>query len=62
MIELNVRGMTCGHCADAVSRAIRAVDPQARVRIDVAAGEAGYPAAPSGGATSQAPAKPCCCG
>ena len=80
MIELDVKGMTCGHCADAVTRAIRAVDPQARVNVDVAAGrvrvdgasgaqslaralsDAGYAAAPSAGATSEAPAKHCCCG
>jgi len=31
---LEVRGMTCGHCERAVTRAVRAVDPQAEVRID----------------------------
>jgi copper chaperone len=80
MIELDVKGMTCGHCVAAVTRAIRAVDPQARVDVDVAAGRvrvqgssapqaltralggAGYPAAPSAGAASEAPAKRCCCG
>lgn len=29
-----VTGMTCGHCEKAVTQAIRAVDPQAQVRID----------------------------
>lgn len=29
-----VTGMTCGHCEKAVTQAIRALDPQALVRID----------------------------
>lgn len=29
-----VTGMTCGHCEKAVTQAIKAVDPQAQVRID----------------------------
>ena len=29
-----VTGMTCGHCEKAVTQAIRALDPQAQVRID----------------------------
>ena len=80
MIDLDVKGMTCGHCADAVTRAIRAVDPPARVDVDIAAGrvrvqganaaqalvrvlgDAGYPAAASSGAVSEARAKHCCCG
>jgi copper chaperone len=32
-----VTGMTCGHCENAVLRALRQVDPQAEVRIDRAA-------------------------
>ena len=30
----NVKGMTCGHCEKAVTRAILALDPQAEVKID----------------------------
>lgn len=33
-----VQGMTCGHCERAVTQALKAVDPQAEVRIDRAAG------------------------
>ena len=33
-----VSGMTCGHCVRAVTQAIEAVDPAARVTIDLAAG------------------------
>ncbi len=29
-----VTGMTCGHCEKAVTQAIKALDPQAQVRID----------------------------
>ena len=29
-----VTGMTCGHCEQAVTRAIQQLDPQAEVKID----------------------------
>jgi copper chaperone len=29
-----VTGMTCGHCEKAVVQAIKAVDPQAEVKVD----------------------------
>ena len=32
-----VTGMTCGHCEKAVTRALKAADPQAQVTIDRAA-------------------------
>jgi copper chaperone len=35
MTELNVQNMTCGHCVSAVTRAVKAVDPQADVRVDL---------------------------
>ena len=34
-----VAGMTCGHCEQAVTRALKQVDPLAEVRIDRAAGQ-----------------------
>ena len=34
----NVQGMTCGHCERAVTRAVKGVDPQAEVKVDIAAG------------------------
>ena len=37
MLELNVTGMTCGHCVRAVTQAVRTVDPQADVQVDLAA-------------------------
>ena len=35
MIELNVTGMTCGHCVRSVTEAVKALDPQAAVQIDL---------------------------
>jgi copper chaperone len=36
--ELRVSGMTCGHCVRAVTTAIQARDPAAKVEVDLAAG------------------------
>jgi len=38
MIELRVEGMTCGHCVSAVTRAVKAVDPEANVQVDLGSG------------------------
>ena len=38
IITLKVEGMSCGHCAQAVTAAIQAKDPAAKVVIDVAEG------------------------
>jgi copper chaperone len=37
--SFDVQGMTCGHCEKAVTQAVQAVDPQARVTIDRPAGK-----------------------
>ena len=34
-----VSGMTCGHCEQAVMRALQQVDPQAEVKIDRPSGQ-----------------------
>ena len=34
MLDFQVEGMTCGHCEKAVVRAVRTVDPDARVTVD----------------------------
>jgi len=34
-----VQGMSCGHCASAVTQAVRSVDPQAEVRVDLPTGK-----------------------
>ena len=34
----SVTGMTCAHCERAVTQAIKKIDPQAEIAIDLAAG------------------------
>jgi copper chaperone CopZ len=36
MTDFELKDMTCGHCAGRVTRAIKAVDAQADVEIDLA--------------------------
>ena len=36
MLSLKVSGMTCGGCISAVTKAIQAHDPQAKVQADLA--------------------------
>ena len=36
MIEFDVEGMSCNHCVDAVTRAVKALDPGAAVAVDLA--------------------------
>lgn len=38
MPVFNVSGMTCSHCERAVTQAIQALDAQAQVQVDLAAG------------------------
>lgn len=35
MLKLKVPDMTCGHCASAVTKAVKSVDPQASVDVDL---------------------------
>lgn len=37
MLTFEVRDMTCGHCVSAITMAVEAADPGARVQIDLAA-------------------------
>lgn len=37
MLRYQVEGMSCGHCVQAVTRAVQAEDPQAEVVVDLAA-------------------------
>ena len=39
-ITLKVEGMSCGHCVKAVTAAIQAKDPDAKVVVDLADGTA----------------------
>jgi copper chaperone len=36
VIEFNVQGISCNHCVRAVTEAVRSIDPQARVDVDLA--------------------------
>lgn len=36
MINFNVPGMTCGHCARTITNAVQEIDPSAQVDIDLA--------------------------
>jgi copper chaperone len=36
MTEFNVQGMSCGGCANRVTKAVQAVDPSAQVKVDLA--------------------------
>jgi len=35
----NVQGMSCGHCANAVTQAVKSIDPAAQVKVDLASGK-----------------------
>ncbi len=35
MIDLQIPNMTCGHCVRAVTEAVKAVDPAAKVVVDL---------------------------
>ena len=37
MLRFQVEGMTCSHCAQAVTKAVQAVDAKAEVEVDLAA-------------------------
>jgi copper chaperone len=37
MYQLEVQNMTCGHCAATVSKAVKALDSQATVNVDLVA-------------------------
>lgn len=39
MQRFTVQGMTCGHCANAVNKAIKGEDPAAVVDVDLTKGE-----------------------
>ncbi len=35
MLEFDIRSMSCGHCVGAVTQAVREIDPDARVDVDL---------------------------
>lgn len=36
MLSFQVADMTCGHCASKITEAVKAIDPEARVAVDLA--------------------------
>ena len=36
MDEFKVEGMSCGHCVNAVTKAVKALDPAAKIEVDLA--------------------------
>ena len=38
MMTFQVEGMSCSHCVQSVTNAVQAVEPQAKVTIDLASG------------------------
>jgi copper chaperone len=37
--SFQVQGMSCGHCVGAVTQAVKSVDPQAEVKVDLGSGK-----------------------
>ncbi|EJL90924.1 copper chaperone [Polaromonas sp. CF318] len=35
-MEFNIPAMSCGHCAGAITKAVKALDPAAQVNVDLA--------------------------
>lgn len=35
MIEFEVKGMSCGHCVGAITKAVMTLDPKAEVKVDL---------------------------
>lgn len=35
MLKLKVPDMTCGHCASTIEKAVKSVDPAAKVEVDL---------------------------
>lgn len=36
MLNLRIPNMSCGHCAATIEKAVKTVDPCAKIRVDVA--------------------------
>ena len=37
MVTFKVDDMTCGHCVSSITKAVQAIDPNAQVKVDLAA-------------------------
>ena len=54
MLNFQVSGMTCGHCEAAVTRAVKSVDPAAKVTVERAVGRVSVESATDAQAVKQA--------
>ncbi|MBB1632806.1 heavy-metal-associated domain-containing protein [Cupriavidus sp. UME77] len=54
MIQFQVEGMSCGHCVGAITRAVQALDPAAKVSADIPAQAVTVEATASGQALREA--------
>ena len=54
MMRLKVAGMTCGHCVDAVTQAVRAIPGTRDVAVDLATGEVSVAGNPEAAAVRDA--------
>ncbi len=52
-IAFQVQDMSCGHCVKSITAAVKAADPQADVRVDLAAHRVEIDAAAASAATLQ---------
>jgi copper chaperone len=37
--SFQVQGMSCGHCVNAVTQAVKSIDPKAEVQVDLGSGK-----------------------
>lgn len=49
-----VQGMSCSHCVGAVTAAVKALDPQAQVQVDLASGKVEVQSQQEGAAIARA--------
>lgn len=54
MIELTVKDMTCNHCVGVVTKAVKSVDPNATVNVDLPSKRVQVDSASSAGAFAKA--------
>lgn len=45
MPEITVKGMSCGHCAEAVTKALKSLPGVGKVQVDLASGVVSYESA-----------------
>jgi len=54
MLKLSVPKMSCGHCASTIEKAVKSVDPGAKITVDLSKATVAISTSSSGKAISQA--------